>query len=108
MCTLRTHTHASHITSCTDCRCFGEVTLNFSFSETKMRKHVIVVGGGVSGLSAANVLCQSGQFDVTILEAEKRLGGRIHSIDFHGENIELGAQWIHGCEGNEVYEVRFR
>jgi phytoene dehydrogenase-like protein len=40
--------------------------------------HVGIVGAGVSGLRCANVLLKHG-VKVTILEARKRVGGRVSS-----------------------------
>lgn len=40
---------------------------------------VVVVGGGVSGLTAAKTLIDNGVNDVLILEAQDRLGGRVHT-----------------------------
>lgn len=46
--------------------------------------HVIVVGGGISGLRAASVLKRHG-VKVTLLEGRlDRLGGRINTIRKHG------------------------
>jgi len=57
---------------------------------------VVVVGGGVAGLSAAAELVQQG-LTVKVLEARHRLGGRMFSQD-HGDGlIEFGANWIHGA-----------
>lgn len=38
--------------------------------------HVCVIGAGISGLRCADVLLQNG-FQVTILEARGRIGGRV-------------------------------
>lgn len=42
------------------------------------RKRIAIVGGGISGLSAAYFL--SLRHDVTLFEAERRLGGHAHSV----------------------------
>ncbi len=57
-------------------------------------RKVIVVGAGVAGASAANMLRQAGH-EVTVLEARNRSGGRIHTFEQWGFPIELGANWIH-------------
>ncbi len=43
--------------------------------------HIIIVGGGVSGLAAYNQLKNNGFKNITLLEAD-RLGGRIYTIPF--------------------------
>ncbi|XP_051157742.1 spermine oxidase-like [Leptopilina boulardi] len=66
---------------------------------------VIVVGAGVSGIAAASKLMENGFKNVKILEAEDRIGGRIHTAKMGDKLVELGAQWIHGVEGNVAYEL---
>mmetsp|Transcript_5183 Transcript_5183/g.12401 ORF Transcript_5183/g.12401 Transcript_5183/m.12401 type:complete len:500 (-) Transcript_5183:403-1902(-) len=59
---------------------------------------VVVVGAGVAGLSAAQHLRQEG-FDVLVLEARDRVGGRVCTEFFEdGTAVDLGAAWIHGHE----------
>lgn len=79
---------------------------------------VIVIGAGISGLAAARRLQDSGEVDVTILEANPdRIGGRIWSFEvpgnpgiralsklflskrfthhYSGKLVEIGAMWVH-------------
>lgn len=55
----------------------------------------IVLGAGMAGLTAARALAESGM-RVLVVEARDRVGGRILTRHFHGETVELGAQFIHG------------
>jgi monoamine oxidase len=72
---------------------------------------VVVIGAGLAGVSAANELLASGHFDsseVCILEAQSRIGGRVQTKSFSDElpvNVEVGAAWIHGTEGNPFAEL---
>jgi monoamine oxidase len=57
---------------------------------------VIILGAGLSGLAAGYKLKQKG-YEVTILEARNRIGGRVFSsvIDKQDNLImELGAEWV--------------
>ncbi|MFN7115861.1 MAG: flavin monoamine oxidase family protein [Saprospiraceae bacterium] len=57
---------------------------------------VIVIGAGIAGLAAAELLLAKG-LDVSILEASSRIGGRIRVLSgFADFDIELGAEEIHG------------
>ncbi|KAL1922648.1 uncharacterized protein VTP21DRAFT_10187 [Calcarisporiella thermophila] len=59
-----------------------------------MDRHVVVVGGGLSGLYAANLLSKR-NIPVTVLEASSLLGGRIKGIELaSGGRIDLGGQWV--------------
>ena len=60
-----------------------------------MKKRIAIIGGGISGLSAANLLVRAG-CEVTVLEAKAGFGGRIWSIRNGGPLIELGAEFLHG------------
>lgn len=69
---------------------------------------MIVVGGGVSGLSTVYHLLEKGFVGrIALLEARDRLGGRIWTskTKINEEKIEFGANWIHGIIGNPVYSI---
>lgn len=55
---------------------------------------VIVLGGGFAGITAARDCCKNG-YRTLVLEARDRLGGRTHTSDFAGHQVELGGTWIH-------------
>ncbi len=54
-------------------------------------QRVIVIGAGLAGLACAYEL-RSGGFDVRVLEARKRLGGRVQSVHdlVPGAQVEAG------------------
>jgi monoamine oxidase len=55
---------------------------------------VVVVGAGFAGLTAAHRLANAG-WDVTVLEARDRVGGRVWSLSLdNGEVVEMGGEWI--------------
>jgi len=58
----------------------------------------------VLGLHAAYTLAENGTTSVIVLEAQDRIGGRIHSLAINGDWIEKGAQWIHGRGKNPLWE----
>lgn len=52
---------------------------------TKLRD-VVIVGAGVSGLSAAKFLKDKGVHEIVVLEANDRVGGRTYTI--HNEQTK--------------------
>jgi monoamine oxidase len=58
------------------------------------RPDVVVVGGGLAGLTAARDLIAQG-LSAVVLEARDRVGGRILNYTFpNGVVVELGGQWV--------------
>ncbi len=64
-------------------------------------KTVIVIGAGISGLAAAKKLKENG-FNVTVLEAQDKIGGRLRTNRTLGVAFDEGASWIHGTSGNPI------
>ncbi|KAL7036438.1 hypothetical protein ACKWTF_008810 [Chironomus riparius] len=56
-------------------------------------------------MAAATKLMDNGFNNVIIVEAEDRIGGRVHSVNFSNGVIDLGAQWVHGVKNNTIYEI---
>ncbi|WP_395364650.1 protoporphyrinogen oxidase [Streptomyces sp. YH02] len=53
--------------------------------------HVVVAGGGIAGLAAAHRLAVAGH-RVTLLEAGRRLGGKLLAGEIAGAPVDLGAE----------------
>jgi monoamine oxidase len=74
-------------------------------AKPQLRKRVVVVGAGISGLAAANELQARGH-EVRVVEARDRIGGRIWtSTKWQDTPLDLGASWIHGVTGNPLSEL---
>jgi monoamine oxidase len=56
-----------------------------------VKPEIIIIGAGVAGLAAARELSRA-NFNVTVVEARDRIGGRFYTHD----SVELGAEFIHG------------
>jgi Flavin containing amine oxidoreductase len=76
-----------------------------SKQESSGNVDTIIVGAGIAGLGAANVLRSQGK-TVLILEARNRVGGRIFTDRSLGNiPLDLGASWIHGTQDNPLTEL---
>ncbi len=55
-----------------------------------MKKHIIVIGGGIAGTAAAHSLIER-DYEVTIIEKNDYLGGRVRSRRVNGTMVDMGA-----------------
>ncbi len=67
-------------------------------------RNILVIGAGIAGLAAARQL-QLSNFQVTVLEARNRIGGRIYTHKNFGFPVDLGASWIHGIDKNPLTKL---
>ncbi|MEP7076995.1 MAG: NAD(P)/FAD-dependent oxidoreductase, partial [Acidobacteriota bacterium] len=72
----------------------GVAIVSTAFGQTR-RKTCVIIGAGFSGLAAAFKLKNAG-WNVTVLEARDRIGGRVFSHRFAGTDLicELGGEWV--------------
>src|SRR5258707_3490221 len=69
---------------------------SLGFSSTRAAgKRVVVVGAGFGGVSCAYELKSAG-YEVVVIEARDRLGGRVHTIDkfVKDKTVEAGGEMI--------------
>jgi monoamine oxidase len=64
----------------------------------------LVIGAGISGLTAARAFSNRG-LKVIVLEARDRIGGRIWTDFSTGWPLDMGASWIHGVTGNPITKL---
>ena len=70
-----------------------------------MKKKVIVIGGGIAGLSAGVYALRCG-FDVTVLESHNIAGGNCTSWNRSGYLFEGGMHWLTGSAKKEpIYKM---
>jgi monoamine oxidase len=87
---------------------------------TSSKKSIIIVGAGISGLQAAHTLLThpaANLFNVIVLEASDRIGGRVNTkwqwgfpLDYGTPPrvyylISIGASYIHGTEENPLTHI---
>ena len=55
-----------------------------------MRKKVVIIGAGPAGLSTAYELAKTDDFDITVLELEKFVGGISRTAYYNGNRMDVG------------------
>ena len=66
---------------------------------------VIVIGAGVAGLAAARKLADL-DYDLIVLEARDRPGGRVWSDrSWEDMTLDIGASWVQGEDGNPLSDI---
>ena len=75
--------------------------------QDRRRPHVVVVGGGVSGLAAAWRLCRERHdVDVTVLESSARFGGKLLVSELEGVAVDEGAESLLATRPEAVRLIR--
>ena len=72
-----------------------------------MKQKVIVIGGGVAGLSAG-IYAQKCGFEATILESHSIAGGNCTSWKRKGYLFEGGMHWLSGSDPREQFNIMWR
>lgn len=65
---------------------------------------VIVIGAGAAGLACAQQLRQWG-YEVVVVEARDRIGGRCNTVTSLSAPVDLGASLITGLIGNPLDDL---
>ncbi|KAJ8912187.1 hypothetical protein NQ315_003791 [Exocentrus adspersus] len=71
----------------------------------KENPSILIIGSGPSGIAAATRLWKHNFTNIKVLEAENRIGGRVHSVKFGDAYVDLGGEWCHGKKDNIVYNM---
>src|SRR5579863_6630485 len=87
---------------------FGDTTDEFTLERRGAPKKVVILGAGMAGLLAGYELGRAGH-EVTILEAQMRPGGRVHTIRepfSEGMHAEAGAGRIPSTHRYTLHYVK--
>jgi squalene-associated FAD-dependent desaturase len=64
-------------------------------------KKVLIIGGGLSGLASAIFLLRAG-YQIELIEAAPKFGGRTYSFDYKGVNVDNGQHILMECYTNTL------
>ncbi|XP_055610824.1 spermine oxidase-like [Uranotaenia lowii] len=70
-----------------------------------MGPRILIIGAGAAGIATFTRLYENGFDNMVILEAENRIGGRIHTVPYGANVVDYGAQWVHSNVDNCVYDM---
>lgn len=70
------------------------------------KKKVVVLGGGIGGLSAGYFLARTGKFEVTLLEKAPNIGGVCGSFQHNGFVLDYGAHKIYSVIPGIMDEIK--
>ena len=71
------------------------------------RAHVVVIGGGISGLAAAWRLCRERHdLDITVLESSSLVGGKLRVGEIEGMAVDEGAESVLATRTEAVDLIR--
>ena len=68
------------------------------------RRQVVIIGSGISALTAALLLCKKGK-QVTVLEQYMKPGGYMHSFKRHDEIFDTGAHYVGAMGPKQPFRV---
>lgn len=75
-------------------------------TQAQSGERIVIIGAGVAGLATAQMLRQAGYRNITVLEGRDRIGGRTWTSHAWSDiPLDMGASWIHGTEGNPIWEL---
>lgn len=75
-------------------------------SQSNSRPHILVIGGGIGGLTAAALLADRG-YRITLLEQAQVLGGCASTFQRRGFTFDVGATQVAGLEPGGIHHRIF-